>query len=77
MLGRVFACCQKPVPDMTLMTAALVTHEAPRPRPEACLLPSVLGRRSLDDVPHAQHGPVGHSNLWGYLGTGALGCPCA
>src|SRR5215216_2057043 len=57
-LGWVFACFQKPAPDMPRMSAALVAHEAPGPRPEAPLVSSVLARRSLDDVTHAQHGPV-------------------
>jgi hypothetical protein len=26
--------------------------------------------RPLDDVPHPQHGPVGHPNLWRYLTGG-------
>lgn len=49
------------------MTTALVTHEAPRPSTEPLLLSSILGSRAPDDVPHAQHGSVGHANPEGAL----------
>src|SRR5262245_23578423 len=42
---------------------ALVLHETPWPRTEAGLVAPILLSCSLDDVAHAQHGPVGHSDF--------------
>ncbi len=39
---------------------SMVMHQAPRPRAKDVLVSPVLSRRPLDDIPHSEHGPVGH-----------------